>query len=355
MNKVRLAIVGCGTISQLNAPGYLEHEQCEVAALCDPARERAEQRAAQWGITPRIYTSYDQLLDDPDIDAVELLTPTPLHAEQSIAALEAGKHVSCQKPMARNLEEAGRVAEAAARADTFFRVTENFLYYPPLVKAKELIDSGVIGEPNMVRMRVVVTSVEAESVRLPLAPDALTWRRDPVLNPGGLLYDEGSHKYATAMWWVGEPASVSATVTRTDDYMVDAPSVVVWRFKNANCLGVFEYSSAPDMRIRAPYYALDDFFEVQGASGTIWVTRCSAEMLDLPPVMLHKGTETVSYQVPMDWIEGFKGAARDFIDGILEGRQPRMDVDDSIKVLRAALAAYASDAAQRPIDPSTLS
>ena len=355
MNKVRLAIVGCGTISQLNAPGYLEHEQCEVTALCDPARERAEQRAAQWGITPRIYTSYDQLLDDPDIDAVELLTPTPLHAEQSIAALEAGKHVSCQKPMARNLEEAGRIAQAVARADTFFRVTENFLYYPPLVKAKELIASGVIGEPNMVRMRVVVTSVEAESVRLPLAPDALTWRRDPVLNPGGLLYDEGSHKYATAMWWVGEPATVSATVTRTDDYMVDAPSVVVWRFKNANCLAVFEYSSAPDMRIRAPYYALDDFFEVQGASGTIWVTRCSAEMLDLPPVMLHKGTETVSYQVPMDWIEGFKGAARDFIDGILEGRQPRMDVDDSIKVLRAALAAYASDAAQRPIDPSTLS
>ena len=355
MTKVRLAIVGCGTISQLNAPGYLEHEQCEVAALCDPARERAEQRAAQWGITPRIYTSYDQLLDDPDIDAVELLTPTPLHAEQSIAALQAGKHVSCQKPLARNLEEAGRIAQAVARADTFFRVTENFLYYPPLVKAKELIDSGVIGDPNMVRMRVVVTSVEAESDRLPLAPDALTWRRDPVLNPGGLLYDEGAHKYATAMWWVGEPATVSATVTRTDDYMVDAPSVVVWRFKDANCLAVFEYSSAPDMRIRAPYYALDDFFEVQGASGSIWVTRCSAEMLDLPPVMLHKGTETVSYQVPMDWIEGFKGAARDFIDGIIAGRQPRMDIDYATKVLQAALAAYASDAAQRPIDPSTLS
>ena len=295
------------------------------------------------------------MLDDPDIDAVELLTPTPLHAEQSIAALQAGKHVSCQKPLARNLEEAGRIAQAVARADTFFRVTENFLYYPPLVKAKELIDSGVIGDPNMVRMRVVVTSVEAESDRLPLAPDALTWRRDPVLNPGGLLYDEGAHKYATAMWWVGEPATVSATVTRTDDYMVDAPSVVVWRFKDANCLAVFEYSSAPDMRIRAPYYALDDFFEVQGASGSIWVTRCSAEMLDLPPVMLHKGTETVSYQVPMDWIEGFKGAARDFIDGIIAGRQPRMDIDYATKVLQAALAAYASDAAQRPIDPSTLS
>ena len=138
--------------------------------------------------------------------------------------------------MARNLQEATRVAEATASAETFYRVTGNFLYYPPLVKAKELIESGVIGDPNMVRMRVVVTSVEAESVRLPLAPDALTWRRDPVLNPGGLLYDEAAHKFATAMWWVGEPATVSATVTRTDDYMVDAPSVVVWRFKDANCL-----------------------------------------------------------------------------------------------------------------------
>ncbi len=354
MTNVRLAIVGCGTISRLNAPGYLEHPNCEVAALCDPARERAERRAAEWGITPRIYTNYDQLLEDPDIDAVELLTPTPLHAEQSIAALEAGKHVSCQKPMARNLREAARLADAVARADTFYRVTENFLYYPPLMKAKELIASGVIGDPNMVRMRVVVTSVEAESERLPLAPDALTWRRDPLLNPGGLLYDEGAHKYATAMWWVGEPATVSATVTRTDDYMVDAPSVVVWRFKDANCLAVFEYSSAPDMRIRAPYYALDDFFEIQGTKGLIWVTRCSGEMLDLPPVMLHSGSETVSYQVPMDWIEGFKGAARDFIDGILAGRQPRLDVQESTKVLRASLAAYASDAAQRPIDPSTL-
>lgn len=204
-------------------------------------------------------------------------------------------------------------------------------------------------------MRVVVTSVEAESVRLPLAPDALTWRRDPMLNPGGLLYDEGAHKYATAMWWVGEPESVSATVTRTDDYMVDAPSVVVWRFKDANCLGVFEYSSAPEMRIRAPYYALDDFFEIQGAKGLIWVTRCSGEMLDLPPVMLHTGSETVSYQVPMDWIEGFKGAAHDFVDGIIAGRQPRLDVHASTQVLRASLAAYASDAAQHPIDPSTLS
>ena len=154
--------------------------------LCDPVRERAELRAQEWGISPTIYTDYADVLNAPNIDAVELLTPTHLHADQSIAALEAGKHVSCQKPIARTVEEADRIAEAATRADTFFRVTENFLYYPPLVKAKELLDSGAIGEPSIVRMRVVITDMESASGPFRIEPEALTWRRDPALNPGAL-------------------------------------------------------------------------------------------------------------------------------------------------------------------------
>ena len=98
MDKVQLGIVGCGTISQLNAPGYLADERCDVVVLCDPVEERARQRAAEWGIDPRIYTSYEQLLNDSDVDAVELLTPTFLHPQQIIDGLAAGKHVSCQKP-----------------------------------------------------------------------------------------------------------------------------------------------------------------------------------------------------------------------------------------------------------------
>ena len=77
-------------------------------------------------------------------------------------------------------------------------------------------------------------------------------------------------------------------------------------------------------------------------------------MLDLPPVILHKGSESVSYQVPMDWIEGFKGAARDFVDGIMVGQQPHMDVHFSKKVLQAALAVYRSSEIEAPVDPSTV-
>ena len=127
MSKVKLAIVGCGTISQLNVPGYLEHPDCDVVALCDPVRERAESRASEWGITPRIYTNYQEVLQDSNVDAIELLTPTHLHADQSIAALEADKHVSCQKPICKNVGEVERIAQTVEKSKKIFRVTENFL------------------------------------------------------------------------------------------------------------------------------------------------------------------------------------------------------------------------------------
>ena len=100
LDRVRLAIVGCGNISQLNAPGYLQHPLCDVVALCDADPERAKRRAREWGIAPRLYSDFAQVLDDDAVDAVELLTPTWMHAEQIVAALAAGKHVSAQKPLA---------------------------------------------------------------------------------------------------------------------------------------------------------------------------------------------------------------------------------------------------------------
>ena len=353
MDRVRLAIVGCGNICQLNAPGYLQHEHCDVVALCDTDRARAERRAREWGLTPRIYTDYTKLLDDAGVDALELLTPTYLHAEQIIAALAAGKHVSCQKPISISVAEADRVAEAVAKAHTTFRVTENFLYYPPIVKAKELLDTGAIGEPSLVRIHTTRVRDIVGGV-MELDPDALVWRRDPGRNPGGALYDDGVHKYATAMYWIGDIGEISATVSYQKDFLQEVPSVAHWRFKDRDCLGIIDYTYAPDMPIRSRYYKADEFFEIHGTRGILWVTRCTGEMLDLPPVMLIKGTETQSFQVPMDWRTGFDGAARDFVDGLLEGRQPAQDVHTAKKVLQVPLAIYEASRLRRPVAPDSI-
>src|SRR2546429_2017666 len=134
MDRVRLAIVGCGNISQLNALGYLEHPRCDVVALCDTMPERATRRAREWGITPRIYSDFKQVLDDPAVDAVELLTPTWMHADQIVAALAAGKHVSAQKPLAISVPEADRIAAALGPARAHLPAARKLPSQPPLFK-----------------------------------------------------------------------------------------------------------------------------------------------------------------------------------------------------------------------------
>ena len=354
MDRLRLAIVGCGTISQLNVPGYLEHEKCDVVALCDPDENRARQRAKVWGIDPNIYTSYEDLLNDSNVDAVELLTPTSMHTDQIIAGLEAGKHVSCQKPISVTLEDTERIAKAVERANTRFRITENFVYYPPLVKAKELLDSGAIGEPSMVRIRSIRGKNAEIMPSYHILPDASVWRDDKDTNPYGLMYDDGWHKYATAMWWIGDVEKVSAMVTPDPVSIYETPSIATWKYKDKDCMGVLDYASASEMPMRTRYYPIDEFFEIQGQKGSIWVTRCSGEMLDMPPVILWKGTHAENFQVPSDWIEGFKGAARHFVDSILRDEQPGLDIDFSRKVLQMALAVYESSKTERSVDPSKL-
>jgi predicted dehydrogenase len=353
MDRVRLAIVGCGNISQLNAPGYLNHPRCDVVALCDSAPERAKRRAQEWGITPRIYSDLAQVLADDAVDAVELLTPTWLHADQIVAALEAGKHVSCQKPLATTVAEADRIAAAVARARTTFRVTENFLYYPPILKAKALLDAGAIGEPSLVRIHTT-RARHTTGLAIELDPDASVWRRDPGRNPGGQLYDDGVHKYATAAYWIGEIGDVQAIVTRRDDFLTEAPSVATWRFKGRECLGIIDYTYASEMTIRSRYYRADEFFEIHGSRGIIWVTRCTGEMLDLPAVMVIRGAETVSYQVETDWRLGFDGAAVDFVDGLLAGRQPAQDVQAAKRMLQVPLAIYESGRTGRAVAPESI-
>jgi predicted dehydrogenase len=187
-----------------------------------------------------------------------------------------------------------------------------------------------------------------------LDPEALVWRRDPGRNPGGALYDDGVHKYATAMYWIGDIGAISAIVSRGSDFLQEAPSVATWRFKDRECLGIIDYTYAPDMTIRSRYYRADEFFEIHGSRGILWVTRCTGEMLDLPPVVLIKGTETTSYQVPTDWRTGFDGAACDFVDGLLEGRQPAQDAATAKKVLQVPLAIYEASRRQRPVTPEMI-
>jgi predicted dehydrogenase len=352
MESVRLGVVGVGNISQLNVPGYLDHPGCEVVALCDPRVEQARARADAWRIR-RVYGSLDDLVADKNIDAVEILSPTYLHAEHVVAAARAGKHVSCQKPIANSVADARRMISACSEAGVTFRVTENCCHYPPLERARQLLREGTIGTPTVIRIKTVVGKTDSE-FQANLDPDGYTWRFD-AHSPGGHLFDDVVHKYAMALWLVDEDVRNVQAVVRKGRLFFEEPMVALFEYGRDNLLGMMEVSHAPGMFIPSDWYGADEFFEVQGTSGFLWVTRLSGRLLDLPPLVVRSGATTTTVDdIDSNYETSFRRASAAFVDGLLSGTQPDMTPDAAVKVLQLAFAVYQSSNERRPVDPATI-
>jgi predicted dehydrogenase len=351
----RIGIVGAGNIASLNVAGYLEDDRCKVAAVCDPHEGRAEEAAAAWG-APSAYTSLEEILSDPSIDALEILTPTNLHHDHVIAAAEAGKHVSCQKPLANSVDEGRAMAAAAETAGTILRVSECFRHYPPLVLAKRLIAEGAIGKPSHVRIKTVVGQTDS-AFQAGLTADGYVWRLNNQ-SPGGHLFDDMIHKYAVALWLFDQDiVSVQAVVRRRDFFF--EPCAVIFEYEDPGLLGMMEVSYAPQMWMRSSFYGADEFFEIQGDRGFLWVTRCTGEMLDLPAVVLYDGAQdtqtTTSFTgVESSWDEGFRRSSIHFVDAMVNGTPAEMSATDAIKALQLCFAVYQAGNTGQPVDPRTI-
>jgi predicted dehydrogenase len=160
MERVRLGVVGAGNIAVMNVRGYLEDPRCNVVAVCDTDEAIGRQAAKDWG-GATYYADLTRMLADDSIDAVEILTPTFLHRDHVIEALEAGKHVSVQKPIANSVEDGLAMEAAAERAGRTLRVSECFVHYPPLELAKRLVAEGAIGKPTSLRIRTLVGQTDS--------------------------------------------------------------------------------------------------------------------------------------------------------------------------------------------------
>jgi predicted dehydrogenase len=342
---IRIGFLGAGRIADLQCLGYLDHPEAEIAAVCDLDEQRARERAQAWG-AKRVYTDPDQLFKDPDVDVVEILTPHHLHADQAIAALEAGKHVSLQKPPTPTLEELDRVARAAARAPGQIRVLENFMYYPPHRKAKELVDEGAIGIPISIRIKTAAGRFDAGWV---VDPSSQAWRMDPEACGGGpVTFDHGYHCFNMGRHFIpAEPDRVHAFVNwiqLADDAWHDGPALISWSYAgDLPRYGSWEVIASLQMRVRSDYYVSDDRMEIHGTEGILWVNRCTGKLLDEPSVVLYRDGETRGFHdLPVDWAESFRLGTRDFVDALLEGRSAPQDLGEARLTLAFALAAARS-------------
>ncbi len=145
--KVRVGVLGAGAWAKFaHIPGYKRDPRCELVAIADPIIERAQEFAAEFGI-PHVYGSHAELIAREDIHLVDVCTPSATHFELSLAALEAGKHVLCEKPVAYDYTETLRAAAFATSKGLKTKLGFTFRYAPSMRYMKELIDQGFIGTP----------------------------------------------------------------------------------------------------------------------------------------------------------------------------------------------------------------
>ncbi len=201
MNPIRVAIVGCGRISDLHQLGYRGRDDAKIVAVCDTNKSQAKKKAKEWQVE-KVYTRFEDVLEDREVDAVELLTPHHLHCPMTVQAAQAGKHISVQKPMALSAAEADEMIAAANKAGVILRVYETFVFYPPAVRAKQMIDAGEIGEIRAIRMHVSTGTADS-SWKVPLS--SWVWRLNEKQCGGGpLVFDHGYHLFSLG-YYLGGP------------------------------------------------------------------------------------------------------------------------------------------------------
>jgi predicted dehydrogenase len=243
--RLKWGLLSTARINRKLIPAIRESGRAQLLAVASRNQPRANQYADEWSI-PQAYGSYRALLEDPDVDVVYVSLPNSLHAEWTVKAIEAGKHVLCEKPLALSVAECNQIIDASQASGVVAMEAVMYLYHPLLHKARELIRDGAVGEVTMVRGHFAFFLDR---------PDDVRW--NPNLG-GGSLWDIGSYPVSFIRWIAGEPDQVLGQQTLSASG-VDATFAGTLRY-NSEMLGVFDCSFLEPFRSRA---------EVAGTKGTL--------------------------------------------------------------------------------------
>ncbi len=272
MKQVRFAIVGCGKIGTRHAAKMKGVQGARLVAVCDVITERADRLAGEHAC--RNYYQIDDVLKDPEVDFVNICTPSGLHPEHAIRALNAGKNVLCEKPMAFREADALAMVEAAKKNNRLLFVVKQNRYNPPVQLISRLLKEGKLGEP-------VECIVNMFWNRNDEYYKSDSWRGTLSLD-GGAIYTQASHFVDLMLMFMGKPRYVSAFMARRKQKIeTEDTGVVAVEFENG-ALGTFNYTTCATnknfegsitligtkgtVKIGGEYLNTIDYFEVENVN-----------------------------------------------------------------------------------------
>ena len=340
---IKAGIIGCGSIARhRHVPEYAANPNTEIAGYCDWDRNRAQELAAKYG--GRVYESVDELLADPSIDVVSVCVANTQHAEVTIKALNAGKHVLCEKPMAVSVEECEAMVKAADENHRTLMIGQNQRLTHGHQKARQLIREGAIGRVLTFRTTFGHEGPENWSIM-----KNNTWFFDRKQSAMGAVADLGVHKTDLIQYilddYVEEVKSVVATLDKKDP---DGNPISV--DDNAICIYTMENGVIGTMTASWTYYGAED------NSTVIYGTEGIMRIYDNPDYSIQIVTKN-GEKIYMD-VEPIQtndnqtksGIIDLFIDTLEQNKEPEISGKNVLPAMRAIFAAVQSCQEKRTIE-----
>ncbi len=316
--KIRWGILGVAKINERLIPGFHKAANAELRAIASRSLEKAR-AAARAANIPVAYGSYQQLLEDPNIDAVYNPLPNSLHAEWTLKAAEHGKHILCEKPLASNAAEAQRVVDAVRRHNVCLMDGFMWPHHPRTARLRKFLDDGGIGEIRRVAGGFTF-QMDLDPRNIRLQPDLA----------GGSVMDIGCYPVYGARWAFGsEPTAVWATARYEHDVDVEMNGLL-WMPNG----GVATFDCGFTLPFR-------DWLEIVGTRGVVCVPN-----MWLPPPRavfeIHGEHDEIVDVIAVHGEDQIVHMIQNFSGAVLEGREPVPSPDQAIATMRVLDAARKS-------------
>ena len=312
---IKWGILGTAWIAKERLiPAILMAKNAELLAIASRDEEKAKKLAKSYHI-PRTYGSYEELLEDPDIDAVYIPLPNHLHAEWTIRAAEAGKHVLCEKPAAINVKEVGKMVAACRKNNVVFMEAYAFRSHPEWHRLRGILDSGQIGDIRNVQARYSILVANKDDIRL-----------DRSLG-GGALYDIGSYCVNAIRFIMGDEPEEVQGLAQFDSNHVDVAMVAAMKFPGGRLAQL-------DCTFESVY---NQSIEISGTEGIIKIKF----PYRYPQISIQKNgkEETVVFE---DHVNTYVSQVEHFGSCIISGETAWYSPEESIANMKVIESIYAS-------------
>ncbi|MCT4566600.1 MAG: Gfo/Idh/MocA family oxidoreductase [Maledivibacter sp.] len=338
---VNLGIIGCGKITKIrHAKELFECENAGVAGFYDISKDRAKELVDEFG--GKVYDDYQDMLRDPEVDGVIICTPNSTHAQMSIEAMQQGKHVLVEKPMATTLEDSERIIKEAEKSDKIIMAAHNQRFTYAHSRAKEIISRGEMGRVLSFRCTLAHPGPEYFSVG-----GAGTWYLDKKASGYGCISDLGIHRLDIIMYVLGEKISKISGFARTlDKKKEDGTLAEVYD----NSVSILSMESGAIGTLNLSYTNYGDWdnslvlYCEKGVIKTHFYNDCDIE------IVMKDGRRIKENQPPYVGEKPNSNIIRNFVKAIEDGGESPVSAKDAYMAMKAIVAIDKSEKTKQCIE-----